>query len=582
VSFDGSLSTDSDGSIASYQWTFGDGGAATGPTVRHTYQTTGSYTATLTVTDNRGLASTPATRTIEARAPGALAVTVRDDVNALVSGAAVNTTIGGFSRQAVTDASGVANLTDLPLGTASIDVSKNGFAGTVQTATVTAGQTVAVTARIRRLVGSLAVSVIESSLRDPVSAASVVATSDGRVITGVTASSGTITLSGIPTGAATIAVTANGFEPSAPRSVTLVEGANPPITIELDRATRTAAGFTGGEAVVVPNSGGTEAQLTLRFVVIGEDSQPISTLTADDFQLRPCDEPLNTNDCIRGLSPALDGSYSVVGQDAWEILPGLDNPSPYAAALLFDQSRSVGSTDPSDARIFAAKSFLNSVQSGLDDWVALGAFAADSIVNGPRLIPVDPVTDPLYVYPPGFTQDGGSFFSVIDEFPDLESGDTPFYASLDNMVDYFSTNPPPAVPGVSKAVVVFSDAVDNDPLCPSEQQCRNSSIDRANAANVRIFTIGLSTSPEVRIEALAELADGTGGAFLLAPDAAALIPIYGSLGNLLSGTLPQYQTVWTIRSPTPSAFRSGYFVSGEMDIDSGFGVITVPFVVAIP
>ena len=54
VAFDGSTSSDPDGSIASYAWSFGDGGSATGAATNHTYQTAGTYTAALTVTDNQG------------------------------------------------------------------------------------------------------------------------------------------------------------------------------------------------------------------------------------------------------------------------------------------------------------------------------------------------------------------------------------------------------------------------------------------------------------------------------------------------------------------------------------------------
>ena len=57
VSFDGTASHDPDGSIASYAWTFGDGASGTGATASHTYTSPGSYTATLTVTDDRGAAA---------------------------------------------------------------------------------------------------------------------------------------------------------------------------------------------------------------------------------------------------------------------------------------------------------------------------------------------------------------------------------------------------------------------------------------------------------------------------------------------------------------------------------------------
>jgi len=55
VRFDGTGSTDSDGSIASYQWSFGDGSSpVSGPIVYHQFASAGSYQVTLTVTDDDG------------------------------------------------------------------------------------------------------------------------------------------------------------------------------------------------------------------------------------------------------------------------------------------------------------------------------------------------------------------------------------------------------------------------------------------------------------------------------------------------------------------------------------------------
>ncbi len=58
VSFNGSGSSDSDGSIISYAWDFGDGDSSIGSVVSHTYSTAGAYTASLTVTDNDGATDT--------------------------------------------------------------------------------------------------------------------------------------------------------------------------------------------------------------------------------------------------------------------------------------------------------------------------------------------------------------------------------------------------------------------------------------------------------------------------------------------------------------------------------------------
>ncbi|GAI11007.1 unnamed protein product, partial [marine sediment metagenome] len=55
IYFDGSGSTDADGTIVAYDWDFGDGETGLGIKPNHTYSLTGTYTVNLTVTDNDGL-----------------------------------------------------------------------------------------------------------------------------------------------------------------------------------------------------------------------------------------------------------------------------------------------------------------------------------------------------------------------------------------------------------------------------------------------------------------------------------------------------------------------------------------------
>ena len=61
VGFNGSGSSDPDGTIASYAWNFGDGATGTGATVSHTYNAPGTFTTILTVTDNGSATSTAPT-----------------------------------------------------------------------------------------------------------------------------------------------------------------------------------------------------------------------------------------------------------------------------------------------------------------------------------------------------------------------------------------------------------------------------------------------------------------------------------------------------------------------------------------
>ncbi|HEY0322841.1 MAG TPA: PKD domain-containing protein [Pyrinomonadaceae bacterium] len=69
IQFNGSTSSDpEDGTVASYQWNFGDGTTGTGATPTRAYTAAGTYTVTLTVTDTGGLTNS-ATTTATVSAP---------------------------------------------------------------------------------------------------------------------------------------------------------------------------------------------------------------------------------------------------------------------------------------------------------------------------------------------------------------------------------------------------------------------------------------------------------------------------------------------------------------------------------
>ena len=125
VNVNGSGSSDPDGTIASHSWTFGDGGTATGATASRTYAAGGTYTVTLTVTDDRGLTDTE-TRSVTVsgpnQPPAASFTTSVDDLTVSVDAAASDDPDG-------TIASYAWNFGDGGTGTGETDSHTYGAAG---------------------------------------------------------------------------------------------------------------------------------------------------------------------------------------------------------------------------------------------------------------------------------------------------------------------------------------------------------------------------------------------------------------------------------------------------------------------
>jgi PKD repeat protein len=107
VALDGRGSTDTDGTIASYAWNFGDGTTGTGATASKTYATSGTYPVTLTVLDDDGAAGNTA-QNVVVTAPATDTI-VADDFNRTTTNGFGSAQVGGAWTVASTAANYAVN-----------------------------------------------------------------------------------------------------------------------------------------------------------------------------------------------------------------------------------------------------------------------------------------------------------------------------------------------------------------------------------------------------------------------------------------------------------------------------------------
>ena len=365
----------------------------------------------------------------------------------------------------------------------------------------------------------------------------------------------------------TVSATADGFVDSPAQGATVNANAATPVTIEMVRRAQAAGGVIG--ATPIETSGdGTSFKFRLRIIVVSQNEpfSPIENLPATAFSLGDCNnagetEPVGPQlpNCVRdGIvqGQPFYAPYTVVSATPSPFTPvdGNATRTPYAAALLFDSSGSIGGpmgSDPTDARIFASKVFLGGAG---DKQVMLSAFADDNPDGQDSLLPdvpltIFPCTPACATSAPLFTGNGSSLFDPLDALAELESGGTPLYASVNTMlakVDEAAGNLPSPPVNLRRAVVLYSDG--DDIYCGSLTTCTNqrvSVIGESDATNVDIITVALQ-SPRVNSLALAELSlrgDVGSGAYLFAESTQQLVPIYGVLDALLSE--PLRPTTWT-------------------------------------
>lgn len=421
--------------------------------------------------------------------------------------------------------------------------------------------------------GSVEVTVVDE-FDAPVDDVGVTVTSGGTNRTGTTDDTGITTVDSVPVGSATIATSAVGFVDGS-GSATVTVNAQSDVSITLERQTEPAAGLFESELTgALSSTDGQTLTIQLEVLVVNNDPAAVSaieTLTAADFTLLPCaDNDPNEVECLRGSSSQPDIGYSVVsaGAENFQFVPGQAANS-YAATLIIDQSGSIENTDPSDARLFATKVFLNNL--GASDFASVSAFAQTQATAEPALIPDEPVTRIT-----DFIQSSGAAatFADIDELAQQIGGDTPLFAALDQELDFTAANAP-ADPDRRKAVVLFTDG--DDSVCSSitTPPCGlEVSVQKSVDLDVDIFTVGLG--PDIDVDVLRGLAEGGRGFYLSAENAEQLFPIYRSLGELLSRTLATYRMEWTITADQAATYVDGQTVLGILQIDTGSNVLDLP------
>jgi hypothetical protein len=433
----------------------------------------------------------------------------------------------------------------------------------------------------------LVLTVVDDKYGATIADATVVAMVGSSPLTVAEGPNGTYLLTGA-VGEASVTVSRDTFvTQTVPATITTGATA---LTVRLKRATMAAGGSLTSRGNLPVVHSPTRMTFEIELVIVGADSQAIENLTINDFALQACtprpapssEEP-NTVDCVRAAGKP-DVGYTPDNEiPSTFLLRGGDTHRDYAVALMLDQSASIIRSDPTDARLYSAKEFLRELGTG--DWVLLSAFADQAGAKIPTI--------PLTVYEQfKHSSAGMSYDPTLDSLANQVGGGTPLYAALDLLsarvasdVDNINIDPPSAN---GKSVVIFTDGDDtncvnqldlNDlTLCRTNRQ---NSIKTASDKQVRIFTIGLSNN--VDFEALGELANQTGGAFLFAERAEQLIPLYGSVGRLLSLNQKTYRLSWTVTSQD-DVFVSGKgnALLGKVQVKTADGTFLVPFIVGIP
>ena len=261
----------------------------------------------------------------------------------------------------------------------------------------------------------------------------------------------------------------------------------------------------------VTSSSSGSATFTIDVFAVGSDSE-LLTLGYTDFSID--DGEIGTS------GTHLD--YSLTDVQLYK----QQSAGPYSATFLLDQSGSITTTDPTDARIDAAKVFIRNLGSG--DEVGLMAFA-----SGGQL-PHSPTT----TWTHGgrqFSSDPSAFYGALNGLADKEGGGTPLYDASRSAVRYTDAH----ANNANRVVIIFTDGEDT-----ASSTSLDDAIQYARQESIPLHTVALSRGVDIGV--LSRMAGETGGSLTYATDARRLISYYGALGTYLAGAGRFYRTTWSV------------------------------------
>ncbi|MDD4599521.1 hypothetical protein SDC9_03962 [bioreactor metagenome] len=169
---------------------------------------------------------------------GGANITVKDDSNAPLSGAAVSVTVNGQPQTAVTDDYGVAAFTNLPVGTYTFIATKADYNSNTISTTITGGSIATADVTLTRQTGGAKITVTDGTA--PLSGVAVKVTVNGQEQTATTVANGEATFANIPTGTYTFTATKADYGSGTASDVVIANGTTATAAIALARQTGNA------------------------------------------------------------------------------------------------------------------------------------------------------------------------------------------------------------------------------------------------------------------------------------------------------------------------------------------------------